>query len=58
MLALFDIDEFKRNLEQLSEVMWEPFIALDGELRVVRANEAFYKKFQGPARGYRGPVHL
>jgi len=46
VLALLDIDELKRGLEQMSEVVWEPFIALDGELRVAKANEAFYEKFQ------------
>jgi two-component system CheB/CheR fusion protein len=46
VLALLDIDETKRSLEYVSEIMWEPFLALDGELRVAKANEAFYEKFQ------------
>jgi two-component system CheB/CheR fusion protein len=45
VLALLDINELKRNLEQIGEIMWEPFVALDSELRVVRANETFYEKF-------------
>ncbi len=45
VLALSDIDEFKRSLEQMSEVIWEPLLALDSGLRIMRANEAFYKTF-------------
>ena len=30
----------------MGEIMWEAFLALDRELRVVKANEAFYEKFQ------------
>jgi two-component system CheB/CheR fusion protein len=46
VLALLDIDEFKRSVEQMGEILWEAFLALDQELRVVKANEAFYEKFQ------------
>jgi two-component system, chemotaxis family, CheB/CheR fusion protein len=46
VLALLDVDELKRGLEQMSEVLWDPFIALDDELRVMKANAAFYEKFQ------------
>jgi two-component system CheB/CheR fusion protein len=45
VLALLDIDEFKRSLDQMGEIMWDAFLALDSELRVVKANEAFYEKF-------------
>jgi two-component system CheB/CheR fusion protein len=53
-LALFDIDELKRSLEQISDLMWSPFLALDHELRVVRANEAFYEMFQVPRKETEG----
>jgi two-component system CheB/CheR fusion protein len=45
VLALIDIDNLKRNLEQMIEIVWEPFLALDGDLRVTRANEAFCEMF-------------
>ena len=45
-LALVDIDELKRGLEQMGEVVWDPFLALDGDLRVVKANAAFFEHFQ------------
>src|SRR6185503_5862221 len=46
VLALFDVDEFKRSVEQMGEIMWEAFLALDRELRVVKANGAFCEMFQ------------
>jgi two-component system CheB/CheR fusion protein len=46
VISLYDIDEIKREMERLSEVLWEPFVALDKELRVVKASEAFYRTFQ------------
>jgi two-component system CheB/CheR fusion protein len=46
VLALFDVDEFKRSVEQMGEIMWEAFLALDRELRVIKANGAFYEMFQ------------
>ncbi|PYI86208.1 MAG: histidine kinase [Verrucomicrobia bacterium] len=46
VLALFDIHEFKRGIEEISETMWEPVLALDSELRVAKVNEAFYEKFR------------
>jgi two-component system, chemotaxis family, CheB/CheR fusion protein len=46
VLALLDIDNLKRGLEQLSEVVWEPLLALGRDLRVVKASEAFCEKFQ------------
>ena len=45
VLALIDIDQLKRSLEQMIEMVWDPFLALEGDLRVARANEAFYEKF-------------
>ncbi|MBI3879636.1 MAG: PAS domain-containing protein [Verrucomicrobia bacterium] len=46
VLVLVDIDELKRALEQVSDTLWEPFVALDRQLRVVKANHAFYEKFR------------
>ena len=46
VLALIDIDELKRSLEQVMDIVWEPFLALDANLRVVKANGAFYQRFQ------------
>ena len=46
VLALIDIDELKRSLEQVMDIVWEPFLALDANLRVVKANGAFYERFQ------------
>jgi two-component system CheB/CheR fusion protein len=46
VLVLVDIHDLKRGIEQLSDILWEPFLALDGQLRVVKANAAFYQKFQ------------
>ena len=46
VVAMVDINEMKRSLEQISEIMWEPFVALDRELRVIKASEAFYDKFR------------
>jgi two-component system CheB/CheR fusion protein len=55
-LAAVDIDMLKRSLEQLKqardyaeaivETVGEPLVVLDGELRVLRANDAFYRTFQ------------
>jgi len=45
VLALLDIDNLKRGLEQMSEVVWEPLLALDRQLRVVKASVAFCEKF-------------
>jgi len=46
VLALVDVDDLKRGLDDMSEMMWEPFLALTQELRVVKANGAFYEKFR------------
>jgi two-component system, chemotaxis family, CheB/CheR fusion protein len=54
-LAAVDIDMLKRSLEQLKqardyaeaiiETVGEPLVVLDAELRVLRANDAFYRTF-------------
>jgi two-component system CheB/CheR fusion protein len=54
VLALIDIDELKRGVEKMMETVWEPFLALDGHLRVVKANEAFYEKFHVPPQQTEG----
>ena len=56
VLALVDIDALKRSLEEVQRArdyaqaiiatMREPLIVLDGRLRVVSANEAYYRVFQ------------
>jgi len=46
VLALLDINELKRAVGHMSEVLWEPFLALDADLRVIKANEAFYQNFR------------
>jgi two-component system CheB/CheR fusion protein len=46
VLALIDIDEFKRGLEHLGDMLWEPFLTLSKDLRVIKANQVFYEKFQ------------
>jgi two-component system CheB/CheR fusion protein len=46
VVALFDIDQLKRSLEQITDLIWSPFLALDRQLHVVRANEPFYRMFR------------
>ncbi|MCY7335275.1 MAG: PAS domain-containing protein, partial [Chamaesiphon sp.] len=56
MLILVDIDALKHSMEQLEysrnyaqaivETVREPLIVLDGNLRVVTANQSFYDTFQ------------
>ncbi len=45
VLALIDIDTLKRSLEQMIEIVWEPLLALESDLRVARASQAFCEKF-------------
>ncbi|MDB5345204.1 MAG: cheBR, two-component system, chemotaxis family, CheB/CheR fusion protein [Schlesneria sp.] len=55
-LAFIDIDTLKRTAEDLAisrdnaetivETVWEPLVVLDQNLRVQRANAAFYRVFQ------------
>ena len=57
VLALVDIDDLKRSLEEVEEArnfaqgivetLREPLLVLDGDLRVISANNAFYQVFQG-----------
>jgi two-component system CheB/CheR fusion protein len=56
VMTLLDIDRLKHSLEEsnqareyaeaILETMREPFLVLDGHLRVVTANSAFYSAFQ------------
>ena len=58
-MALLDIDALKRSYMQLKDArdyadaivqtVWEPLVVLDGELCVLRANQAFLRTF-GPSR--------
>ena len=57
VLALVDIDALKRSLEEVEEArnyaqgivetLREPLLVLDGNLRVISANSAFYQFFKG-----------
>ena len=57
VLALVDIDTLKRSLGEaeearnfaqgIVETLREPLLVLDGDLRVISANSAFYQVFQG-----------
>ena len=57
VLALVDIDALKRSLEEVEEArdyaqaiietLREPLLVLDGDLRVISANSAFYQFFKG-----------
>ncbi len=46
VVMLVDIDEIKRALEELSSVSPQPLLMLSGDLKVIRANEAFYDNFR------------
>jgi two-component system CheB/CheR fusion protein len=56
VMTLLDVDRLRRSLDEarqfreyakaIVETMREPFLVLDGELRVVNANPAFYTAFQ------------
>ena len=55
VLTFFDITETKRSeraqaarvlAERIVDAVREPFLVLDGELRVVRANRSYYRTFQ------------
>ena len=45
VILLVDIGDLKRALEELTSVMPQPLLTLNGDLRVTRANEAFYNNF-------------
>jgi len=50
VVMLVDIDEIKRALEEVGSISPQPLLTLSGDLRVIRANEAFHRKFNtGPA---------
>ncbi len=46
VVMLVDIDELKRGLEEITEMIDQPLLTLHGDLRVNKANEAFCKSFQ------------
>jgi two-component system CheB/CheR fusion protein len=55
VVTFFDITETKRSerleaarllTESIVDAVREPFLVLDGELRIVRANQAYYRVFQ------------
>ncbi|HLD47471.1 MAG TPA: PAS domain-containing protein, partial [Desulfobaccales bacterium] len=60
VLALVDIDDLKRSLDEVEEArnfaqgivetLREPLLVLDGNLRVISANRAFYQFFQGTSQ--------
>ena len=63
VLALVDIDTLKRTLGEaeearnfaqgIVETLREPLLVLDGDLRVISANSAFYQVFLGVPQGPR-----
>ncbi|MDB6112295.1 MAG: Signal Transduction Histidine Kinase with CheB and CheR [Pedosphaera sp.] len=46
VILLLDIDEHKRVVELVMSAIKQPLLALQADLRVKRANPAFYKTFQ------------
>jgi two-component system, chemotaxis family, CheB/CheR fusion protein len=64
VLALVNVDALKRSLQEAQaarEYAWdiiatlrEPLIVLDGDLRVISANESFYRTFQVPSQETEG----
>ncbi|HKL27581.1 MAG TPA: CheR family methyltransferase, partial [Desulfuromonadales bacterium] len=64
VLALFDIDRLKHSMEQVEEAykyslqivdtIKDPLLVLDEDLRVRKANPAFYQKFQVSPRQTEG----
>ncbi len=46
VMLLVDIDEHKRAVESVMAVVKEPLITLEADLRVKKANKAFYELFQ------------
>jgi two-component system, chemotaxis family, CheB/CheR fusion protein len=45
VLMLLDIDELRRAMVQMMGIVRHPLLLLYGDLRVVRANDAFYRNF-------------
>jgi two-component system CheB/CheR fusion protein len=45
VVMLVDIDEMKRALEELTSVIQQPLLTLSGDLKVARANPAFFEVF-------------
>jgi len=50
VILLVDIDEIKRGLDEFVELTKQPLMVLRGDLRVEKANEAFYRTFQTTAK--------
>jgi len=46
VLLLVDIDEHKRAIEEVMTMVNQPLVALDGDLRVRKANAKFYATFR------------
>jgi len=46
VLLLVDIDEHKRAIEEMMMMVKQPLIALQGDLRVKKANTKFYETFR------------
>jgi two-component system CheB/CheR fusion protein len=46
VLLLVDIDEHKRAIEEVMTMVNQPLVALDGDLRVKKANAKFYATFR------------
>jgi two-component system CheB/CheR fusion protein len=46
IIVLVDIGEVRQGLEETLQMVPDPMLLLNGELRVSKANEAFYQKFK------------
>ncbi|MDX1951892.1 MAG: PAS domain-containing protein [Verrucomicrobiota bacterium] len=46
VLALVDIDDMKRAIEEITSIIRHPIVTLYGDLRLRKANDAFYKLFK------------
>ena len=46
VLVLLDIDEIKRGLDEVTQLISQPLLVLSGDCKVQRANPAFCQKFQ------------
>jgi len=46
VLILVDIDEIKRGLEEVTELVKQPLLTLSGDFHVHRANRAFHEAFR------------
>jgi two-component system CheB/CheR fusion protein len=46
VLIAVDIDDVRRGMEEITEMVPKPMMILDEDYRVVKANESFYETFQ------------